>query len=110
MAPPVLVVPPVKAEVGDITGQWNVANRRLEARLVDHDPRHALLFHERANRRGFFGLGPLAMAQLDSQWKARAAHAANQILEVLERARVRPKAGRKLSQQRPQLACFGERA
>src|SRR2546430_15359676 len=98
MAPPVLVVASVEPKIRDVAGERDVPNRRLEARRIDHAPRDALLLHERANRRGFFRLGPFAMAQLDRQRKTAAAHTADQILQVLERGRLRSEAGRKLSQ------------
>src|SRR5205085_744485 len=107
MLPPLSVISAMKPEVRDVAREWHVANRCLEAWLVDHDPCHALLFHQRADRRGFVGLGPFAMTQLDRQWKTRAAHSTNQVLQVGERRRIRSEAGWKLRQQGPELAGFG---
>src|ERR1700737_65003 len=64
MTPPVLVVASVKPEVCDVTRQRHIADRRLEARLVDHDPCHALVFHQRADCGGLPGLGPFTVPEL----------------------------------------------
>ena len=97
----------MKSKISRIAGERHVPNRRFEARLVDHDPRDALLFHQLADGSGLFGLGPLAMAQLHGQAEARAAHATDQILQVLERAGVGAEAGWELSEQGAEFAGLG---